>query len=170
MKPTKQQFQSTRYRTIQIKQLLFLGFLLLGGLLGLILSRPEKSESENRNLEKFPELTLDGMMDGSFFSGVDKWYSDTYPLREDMTTLYFNLQYHYGNRAERIIGSQDADEIPTGTVDLEALAKKTPRKQLRRPRTPSPAAPQSPITATHRSVPSPPPPKPRSSTATAPET
>lgn len=144
MKPTKQQFQSTRYRTIQIKQLLFLGFLLLGGLLGLILSRPEKSESEKRNLEKFPELTLDGMMDGSFFSGVDKWYSDTYPLREDMTTLYFNLQYHYGNRAERIIGSQDADEIPTGTVDLEALAKKNTTEATAPPAHTEPSRPSEP--------------------------
>ena len=144
MKPTKQQFQSTRYRSIQIKQLLFLGFLLLGGLLGLILPRPEKSDLEKRALEKFPALTLDGMMDGSFFSGVDKWYSDTYPLREDMTTLYFDLQYRYGDRTEQIIGSQDADEIPAGTVDLAALAGKSTTEATKPPAHTEPNRPVDP--------------------------
>ena len=128
MKPTKQEFQFARYRTIQIKQLLFLGFLLVGAGIGLFLPRPERSETEKRELTHFPELTLAGLLDGSFFSGVDKWYSDTYPLRESMTTLYFNLQYRYGSRSEQLLNRQDADEIPTGTVDLEALAARSSTK------------------------------------------
>ena len=123
MKPTKEEYQKVRYEAIRAKQLLFLGLLLLGGIVGLFLSlRPEKSDLENRTLEPFPTLTLGGLWDGSFFSKVDTWYSDTYPLRESMTTLYFDLQYHYGRRSEQLLNKQDADEIPTGTVDLEALA------------------------------------------------
>ena len=69
MKPTKQEYQEARYLTIQMKQLLFLGFLSIGCFIGLLwFFRPTKSDLENRELTKFPKLTLAGLWDGSFFS------------------------------------------------------------------------------------------------------
>lgn len=127
MKPTKQEYQTARYNTIRIKQLLFLGFLALGGFIGLLwFARPAISEAEKRELTKFPTLSLDGIWTGSFFSdeqsGVSTWYADTYPLREPLIRMNANLMQHYGNRSVQLVNAGTADEIPEGTVDLAALA------------------------------------------------
>ena len=124
MKPTKQEYQRARFRAVQIKQLLFFGFLAVMGFIGLLwFARPETSTVEKRDLTKFPKLTLAGLWDGSFCSGVDTWYADTYPLREGLIDMDIKLEHAYGIRSEQIINNgEKADAIPTGTVDLEALA------------------------------------------------
>ena len=69
MRPTKREFQSIRYATAQIKQLVFLGFLALMAFIGLLwFARPKESATEQRKLTAFPELTLAGIWDGSFFN------------------------------------------------------------------------------------------------------
>ena len=68
MKPTKQEFQSSRYLAIQIKHFLFLGFLVVFGLIGLSPFRPSYSEVEKRDLKKLPTLSLKGLWYGDFFS------------------------------------------------------------------------------------------------------
>ena len=127
MRPTKQSYQSARYRAIQVKQLLFFGFLVVMGFIGLIwFARPKTSTLEKRDLTAFPKPTLKGIWDGSFCSGVETWYADTYPLREGLIDLDTKLEQLYGFQSEQIVNNgEKADEIPTGTVDLEALAGKT---------------------------------------------
>ena len=134
MKPTKQEYQESRFLTIQIKQLLFFGFLAIGCLIGLLwFFRPTDSQLEKRNLTEFPKLTLEGLMDGTFFNdesdplhprGLSTWYADTYPFREQLIDLNTKLQSHYGDRSERLVNGGTADEIPTGTLAPEALAGK----------------------------------------------
>ena len=127
MRPAKKQAQQFRYQTAQLKHLLFLGFLVLFGVIGLLwFARPKTSVLEKRELTKFPEFSLAGVWDGSFFSQVDTWYSDTYPLREGLIGADKKLESLYGIRTQQLVSSgQKADEIPTGTVDLEALAGKS---------------------------------------------
>ncbi len=85
--------------------------------------RPTVSNVERRSLATFPEFSWDGLWDGSFFSDVDTWYADTYPLREEMISLSQSMQSLYGTQTETIVGdSLNADEIPDGQVDLAALA------------------------------------------------
>jgi hypothetical protein len=148
MKPTKQEFQSSRYLAIQIKQFLFLGFLVVFGLIGLSPFRPFYSEVEKRDLKKLPTLSLKGLWYGDFFSNdydtgsseeseneksedkksekeetsISAWYSDTYPLRELLISMNAKTQSLYGFRGEQMLNEGKADEIPEGTVDLEALA------------------------------------------------
>ena len=124
MKPTKQQYQRSRYLAIQVKQLLFLGFLVVMGFIGLLwFARPKTSTVEKRDLAQFPSLSLKGLWDGSFFSGVETWYADTYPLREGLIDADTKLEQLYGIRGEQMISNgEKADEIPTGTVDLAELA------------------------------------------------
>ncbi len=124
MRPTKQQYQRSRYRAIQVKQLLFLGFLVVMGFIGLLwFARPKTSTVEKRDLAQFPSLSLKGLWDGSFFSGVETWYADTYPLREGLIDADTKLEQLYGIRGEQMISNgEKADEIPTGTVDLAELA------------------------------------------------
>lgn len=124
MRPTKQEFQRVRLRCIHIKTLLFLGFLVIMGFIGLLwFARPKTSELEKRDLTEFPSFSLKGVWDGSFFSGVETWYADTYPLREGLIDVNTKMEQLYGFKTEQIINNgEKADAIPTGTVDLEQLA------------------------------------------------
>lgn len=126
MTPSTKEYQASRRRAIELKQYLFLGFLLLIGFIGLLwFARPKESVLEKRELTEFPSLELSSVCDGSFFQAVDLWYSDTYPLREPLIGMNFAMQRLYGFQGEQIInGGGKADDIPSGTVDLEALAGK----------------------------------------------
>ncbi len=87
-------------------------FAVIGGLWFL---RPEVSEIEKRELTAFPKLTVKGVLDGSFGTGLDLWYADTYPLREGLIAANHRLQALYGSQSERIIikdDGQKADDIP----------------------------------------------------------
>ena len=118
-----------------IKELVFLGFLILVSVIGLMwFLRPKTSEVEKRKLTKFPTLTLKGVWDGSFFfheakaegelpGGVNTWYADTYPLRELLIQGDQAVKSLYGKQGEQLISSgQSADEIPDGSLTPEQLA------------------------------------------------
>ena len=115
-------------RVTGIKVTVFFGVLLLLSLIGLLwFARPSSSTLEKRELTKFPKLTWSSFWDGSFFSGLDKWYADTYPLRESMIGAEQRLKNAYGIRGTQLSGNQNqvAETIPTGTQDLEELVKQT---------------------------------------------
>ena len=78
--------------------------------------RPTISKSEKRELEKFPEISLVGIWDGSYFKKIDIWYSDTYPLREVMIIASQKFQNLYGVRSEQII------ETKKNKVEKKAIA------------------------------------------------
>lgn len=81
---------------------------------GLFLRRPEISVLEKRKLAQRPSLSAAGLWDGSFFSGVDAWYADTYPIRETLFSANHALQSHYGLRDTQLVGgaAEAADVIP----------------------------------------------------------
>ena len=76
--------------------------------------RPTTSNVEKRTLTEFPRLTWSGFWDGSFFSGVDTWYADTYPLRESMISGNQSLQENYGMRGDQLVVNVGmvVEEIP----------------------------------------------------------
>lgn len=103
-------------RQALIKKILFFALLLIFAFIGLIwFARPKISEFEKRELTKFPKITISGILDGSFFSGVDKWYSDTYPLRESLISRNSKLQSLYGIRSEQLI--EATTEEPETTTE-----------------------------------------------------
>lgn len=124
MKPTETEYRHSMSRAGQIKHLLFLCFLFIMGFIGLLwFARPKTSIVEKRDLTAFPKMTFAGVMDGSFCNEVDKWYSDTYPLRELLISMDTGMKSLYGTKGTQLVNSgEQADDIPTGTVDLEALA------------------------------------------------
>ena len=87
-----------------IKLLLFFGVLAVLCLIGLVLPRPTVSELEKRELTEFPAVTWQSFWDGSFFSAVDTWYADTYPLREPLIAGNHLLQGLYGIQTDVIVG------------------------------------------------------------------
>lgn len=43
--------------------------------------------SENRNLAEKPQLTAEALLDGSYFTDLTRWYTDTIPGREELKPL-----------------------------------------------------------------------------------
>lgn len=86
---------------------IFFGILIVGLLVSLIIPlRPSFSEAEKRELAKFPHFSFSALIDGSFFKGVDLWYSDTFPFREKMISVNSFLEEMRGF-GDRIYGLND---------------------------------------------------------------
>lgn len=54
--------------------------------------RPSESAIEKRKLAEFPEFSFSSLFNGSFFSGVSLWFSDTFPLRDELVALNYKIQ------------------------------------------------------------------------------
>ncbi len=106
---------------------IFVTFLSLGCFLGLLwFVRPSKSDVEKRELAKYPNFTLASFVDGSYFSDVSTWYSDTYPLRDQFIALNHSFQQLYGIQSgEIMVGNvEQGDEIPTEKKETAPKEKK----------------------------------------------
>ncbi len=91
------------------------------GIVGLVWPRPEVSAVEKRELTGFPAFSLASLWDGSYFSAIDTWYADTYPMREDLIAAQQEMESRYGLRQTQMIGGNVvADAIPTGDQDAPA--------------------------------------------------
>ena len=86
----------------------------------LIPLRPTMSESENRNLEKFPVFSVGVLLDGSYFDDISVWFSDTFTFRETWMSTAKGLETLYGSRNIAIVGDIGAnDDIPDIPVSIE---------------------------------------------------
>lgn len=104
------------HRCYKIGISLFLIVLIGGMLLGVILPlRPTMSVEEKRNLTKFPKFTVSSFLDGSYFSDISLWYSDSYPMRDGLIAADQRVKSLYGVTPETKIvgGNMSGDEIPT---------------------------------------------------------
>ena len=98
----------------------FGAILVVGCLIGLLaFLRPTTSEIENRTLTELPPLTLECFLDGSFFSGASLWYSDTYPMREQMVSANLDIESLFGvePQTRMIGGNRVSDELPVAGED-----------------------------------------------------
>ena len=76
--------------------------------------RPTVSESEKRELAKFPEFSIEALFTGSYFSDISTWFSDTVPFRDTLMGYNSKLQNFLGTAgvlAGFNEGSQ-GDDIP----------------------------------------------------------
>ena len=120
--------------TLAVKVLVFALVMAVMAFTGLLwFLRPDTSTVEKRTLTEFPTLTWSSFWDGSFFSDVDTWYADTYPMRERLISGAQTLEGWYGIRGDQIVGEGGvAEAIPeSATVsdsaeETEAEASPTP--------------------------------------------
>lgn len=92
----------------------FFVLLFVGATVALYLPlRPTYSEAEKRELTKFPEFSVQALLDGSFFNGISTWYSDTFPFREMFINANSKIKSFYGI-GDSISGFADeiGDDIP----------------------------------------------------------
>lgn len=111
----------TRGISYVVRFALFSVALLVLGVIGLIIPlRPEYSNSEKRELAKFPEFSSKAFFSGAYFRQIGDWYSDTYPGREKIVELNTKLKSIYGIQAEEIHGEViEGDDIPDEYVPTE---------------------------------------------------
>ena len=103
----------TTWRTWGVRA--FAALMVAGCVIGLLFfARPTTSDFEKRELTPFPAFTVEGFLDGSFFSDVSLWYADTYPLREPLVKMDRAIDGLFGIQAEEqmIGGNVQADQLP----------------------------------------------------------
>ncbi len=67
---------------------LFCGVMVLGFVLGLaFFLRPSYSESEKRELTKFPAFGIGAFLSGEYTEQISTWFADTFPFREGLISL-----------------------------------------------------------------------------------
>lgn len=92
----------------------------------LIPLRPVTSQTENRNLERFPQFTVAALFDGSYFDDISVWFSDTFTFRETWISTTKKLETLYGTRTVAIYGdigsNDDIPEIIVSTQNTEPYA------------------------------------------------
>lgn len=71
---------------------LFLSVLGAGSLFLNFGERPEISETEKRELEKLPEFSAEKYLSGEFAEQLDKYYTDTVPMRDSIVAAAFEAE------------------------------------------------------------------------------
>ncbi|MBQ2759051.1 MAG: hypothetical protein IJE93_04725 [Clostridia bacterium] len=76
--------------------------------------RPSVSETEKRELAKFPDFTVSALLDGSYFSDISLWFSDTVPFRDYFVSANSKIQNFLGTSRVQLGFSEGnkGDEIP----------------------------------------------------------
>ena len=89
--------------TDKIKIALFASLVAVLFVIGLLFFlRPTVSDTEKRELTKFPSFTVESFLSGEWTSQVSLWFADTYPLREMMIGANYSIEELYGIRDEVI--------------------------------------------------------------------
>ncbi len=101
--------------------LVLIFFMVVGLLLWL---RPKESTLEKRTLAQFPSMTFGGLWNGSFFTDIATWYTDTYPMREKMLGGGSDIKNLYGLHGAEFYGDvgRTGDEIPVEDDDGQKAA------------------------------------------------
>lgn len=106
----------------------FLVLALLTILSMIIPLRPTISYAENRDLEKFPEFSVEALVSGDYFDQITLWFSDTFPGRERWISLSQSISSLYGHSYIAIAGPleeptpQPSPELPEEAPDTALLA------------------------------------------------
>lgn len=84
--------------------------------------RPTYSETEKRELTQFPKLSLNSLLTGDFFDGINLWFADTFPFRDQLMTFNGYFTDVFGSTKVQVHGVvEESDEIP----EVESLQTET---------------------------------------------
>ena len=81
---------------------------------------PKESAAEKRELTKFPEFTVETFFSGEYFSGINDWFADTFPLRDMYLAMNTGIKAVLKPAKTQIHGDVvQGDEIPDGPMVTE---------------------------------------------------
>ena len=78
--------------------------------------RPVESETEKRELTKFPSFTMESFLSGAYTDQISRWYADTFPGREGLIKAYHGVESLYGIRGEQFQQGDVGDAVPDGPM------------------------------------------------------
>ena len=116
-------------------------FCTLGALFVLALAapRPTHSDFEKRDLAEFPAFSWQSLWDGSFFDGVNLWFSDTFPFRDGFVAWNGELKTLYGAGQAQLSGNvEQGDAIPSVPERPPASAPETSAPESAAPESSAP--------------------------------
>lgn len=140
MKKEKHQFRKSFYLTDFIMVSLFVVSLIAVMIIAFIPAlRPEYSESEKRELTKFPKFTLSALASGEFFDSINLWYADTFPFRDALIKLNGSLTGGLNiNDSVEIHGDVTVgDDIPDAEKTDDAESSSSGAADASQPETPA---------------------------------
>ena len=75
--------------------------------------RPKRSETEKRELAKFPKFSFSSFFSGDWFDNVSLWYSDTFPARDTLVKINGFINGSFGKSDIQIHGKvEKSDKVP----------------------------------------------------------
>lgn len=106
-----------------------LALMLLVGVISLVDKDPTRSELENRELAKKPEFSVSSLLDGSYISALETYYSDTFPMRDALlkANRTLNKFYYYSGSGENtmlVISGNTGAEL--GGQSLQSVQPQQP--------------------------------------------
>lgn len=91
-------YQRNRRQQAQWLSWLLVGVVILFTVLGLIIRDRDFSESENRGLAQFPQITVSGLLDGSVLSELSDYVADQFPGRDLWISMNLWLNQTLGQK------------------------------------------------------------------------
>ncbi len=89
----------------------------------LFLPKQKVSVAENRVLEVKPKLTVSGLFSGEYFEEYEQYFSDTFPLRDELAEKAGKLTELRGKRGKNDVEIFDGNEDVSGTEGQDKYAK-----------------------------------------------
>lgn len=110
-----------RVRLYRISKGYGIPFLIVLGILTVVAFilplRPTRSYSEKRNLQEFPEFSVETLLSGEYFDDITLWFSDTFPGREWWMSASKKISALHGLNDVAVTNNNfHADAIPTVPV------------------------------------------------------
>ena len=97
------------------------GVFVVGAFSMVILPRPTSSDTEKRDLAKYPEFSADSYFNGDYTDDISKWFSDTVPNRDSLMEISAALQEMKGFHQDGVtlIGVGDNTSKPAESSDSQ---------------------------------------------------
>jgi len=105
-----------RIRAVQVVAF-FLIFFVVSAISLMIPIRPQYSDMEQRALTPFPTPSVQTVANGTFFDGINSWFSDTFPIRDGWMSLNAAIKRTYGFSGTGLHGDvEQGDDIPSAPM------------------------------------------------------
>lgn len=112
---------------INMVRVFFIVWIVAAVLVVLPFFRPDYSEVEKRELQKFPKFSFSSLVSGDYFSDISLWFSDTFPLRDSFVSLNTKITSAFGTNKVEVHGTlEQADEIPDAVSSTESATEQIP--------------------------------------------
>ncbi len=108
----------------------FVTVLIISTVCFIIPLRPSVSETEKRELAKFPEFSFSALASGDYFSDISTWFSDTVPFRDTLMSINSKIQNLLGTSGTLVgfnegVQGDDIPDIPVTDENETAASGET---------------------------------------------